>query len=246
MNKKQSAKRYMKRHSKDFKKALNEKSNETSAQNPVTETSKPDVDPASIIPETGPKGKKKRNILIHPDHIEDLDETNKKLEENGIEVKDTGYASHLKLINRPSKWNGIRRAVSTLLEKFGFPEDYVHPLFRRRILLHGSFVRSKMKTRTAFIFTSRHKDDMLVQDVYLQGCPVHYMQRTSVFHIKRKPLSWLRWWGYYADLDMTPEPQSILLATNRSPTIESYTYKIVEQTGRDQHLKDVFNYRFIS
>ena len=195
------------------------------------------------VPSASPK-KSRRNIFIHPDHKEDLDETYKNLEANKVEVRDTGYHSHLRLINRPSRWNFIRRAFSVLFEHIGFPADYFGPIYRRRILLHGGFVRKKLPTRTAFIFTSRHKDDPLRKDVYLQGCPVHYMQQTSVFHICRRSFSFLRWYGYYADLDMTPEPQSILIATDRSPLMRSYTYGLTEQNGRDQHLHDVFNYRF--
>lgn len=242
MKKRQSYSRYKKRHMQHLLPAMPQQpSSASDVSTSPTQASDASSDTVSGASASAPR----RNILIHPDHKEDLDATYAKLEEQKVEVHDTGYTSHLRLVNRPSRWNAIRRAFSVLLGKLGFPEDYVHPIYRRRVLLHGRFVRSKLPTRTAFIFTSRDKHDPNRRTVYIQGCPVHYMQRTSVFHIVRRPFGFLRWYGYYADLDMTPEPQSILMATDRSPLIRSYTYKLAEQNGRDQHLNDVYNYRFI-
>ena len=42
---------------------------------------------------------KRKNILIHPDHIEDLDKKYKRLEENRKEPVRTGYTSICRLRN---------------------------------------------------------------------------------------------------------------------------------------------------
>jgi hypothetical protein len=79
---------------------------------------------------------KRKNILIHPDHIEDLDKKYKRLEENRKEPVRTGYTS-------------ICRLRNTRLH--------------RDILFRRMFVRDKMPTGAFIIFKELGKDSVMLQ-----------------------------------------------------------------------------------
>ena len=68
---------------------------------------------------------KKRNILIHPNRIEDLDKTREKLKRNAIKPQRTGYTSTCRIRN--GRWH-------------------------RDILFKEDFVGEKLKTMTFMIF----------------------------------------------------------------------------------------------
>lgn len=68
---------------------------------------------------------KKRNILIHPDRIEDLDKTREELKKNAIKPQPTGYFSVCRIRNTKR---------------------------RRDILLPADFVAEKLKSLTVVFF----------------------------------------------------------------------------------------------
>lgn len=82
--------------------------------------------------------KKKKNILIHPDRIEDLDRRNERLERNRKEPVSTGYITTCRLRNT----------------------RHHHDL-----LLPASFVRNKITTGCCIIFKVLGKDEMMLQPV---------------------------------------------------------------------------------
>ena len=84
--------------------------------------------------------KPRKNIFIHPDHVEDLDER-KRQEANKKEATRTGYSTVCRLINR----DGCRE-----------------------LLLKGSFVRNKCKSGAVFIFKVRGKDQVMMQPVPIE------------------------------------------------------------------------------
>lgn len=79
--------------------------------------------------------KKKKRIFIHPDHIENLDETDRKLEEKKRDPIKTGYTTTCIIRNT---------------EK------------RREILLKADFVREKIKSGVFFIFKVLNKEHQVM------------------------------------------------------------------------------------
>lgn len=79
---------------------------------------------------------KKKNILIHPDHVEDLNAKYEKLEKNRKEPVRTGYTSVCRLRNTR---------------------------FHRDILFRKSFVREKIPTGAFFVFKEVGKDNVMLQ-----------------------------------------------------------------------------------
>lgn len=84
---------------------------------------------------------KKKHIFIHPDHIEDLDETNRRLEASRKEPQLTGYESVCYVYNKAR---------------------------RREILLTKDFVRSRCKTGIFFIFKVVDKSEVMLQPAPLE------------------------------------------------------------------------------
>lgn len=85
--------------------------------------------------------KPRKNIFIHPDHVEDLDERKRQQETNKKEATQTGYSTVCRLINR----DGCRE-----------------------LLLKGCFVRNKCKSGAVFIFKVRGKDQVMMQPVPIE------------------------------------------------------------------------------
>ncbi len=84
----------------------------------------------------------KKHIFIHPDRIEDLDETERKLEQNKKEAEPTGYHSICQIINKGEK---------------------------RCMLLKSSFVRKKIKSGALFIFSVVNKShEVMLQPVPIE------------------------------------------------------------------------------
>lgn len=103
--------------------------------------------------------KQRKNIYIHPDHVEDLDERRHQQEANRKEPRKTGYSTVCRLVNRDCC---------------------------RELLLKGSFVRSKCKSGAVFIFKVCGKDQVMMQSVPIEfmnrTAIMHVRKRTmSVF-----------------------------------------------------------------
>lgn len=103
--------------------------------------------------------KQRKNIYIHPDHVEDLDERKRQQEANKKEPRQTGYSTVCRLINRDGQ---------------------------RELLLKGGFVRKKCKSGAVFIFKVCCKDQVMMQPVPIEfmnrTAIMHVRKRTmSVF-----------------------------------------------------------------
>lgn len=103
---------------------------------------------------------KKKNILIHPDRIEDLDRRNERLERNRKEPVPTGYTSTCKLRNTRH---------------------------HKDLLLPASFVRNKIPTGCCIIFRVLGKDEMMLQPVppkYINRTSICHVHRRTLgmFH----------------------------------------------------------------
>lgn len=185
--------------------------------------------------------RRKQHIRIHPDHIENLDETAARQAREAVEVKETGYKSRLRLTSRGSRLNWLRRLVSRSLswlypkERKAWPEVYY-----RRAEFKRNLLEMRVETRCALFFHDPRKKKM-----YVQFCPLDYMKRTSVCHIEKHRLSRLRRYAYYADMDMTPEPTYVMLKSGVYPKGGScrLDYELVEEEGKCTDLGPVRVYR---
>lgn len=106
-------------------------------------------------------GKQRKNIYIHPDHVEDLDERRRQQEANKKEPKKTGYSTVCRLINRDNC---------------------------RELLLKGSFVRSKCKSGAVFIFKVCGKDQVMMQPVpieFMNRTAIMHVRKRSMSAFRR-------------------------------------------------------------
>lgn len=85
--------------------------------------------------------KKRKHIFIHPDRIEDLDETNRRLEANRKKEEPTGYKSVCHIRN-------TRR--------------------RREILLKSDFVKEKCKSGVFILFKVVNRKQIMLQPVPIE------------------------------------------------------------------------------
>lgn len=102
--------------------------------------------------------KKRRNILIHPDHIENLDEKNRRLEANRKEPKATGYET-----------------VCT------FRNTRKH----RDVLLKTDFVRNKCKSGVFIIFKVVNRKEVMLQPVpveFMNRTSICHVERRFLSH----------------------------------------------------------------
>ena len=89
-----------------------------------------------------------------------------------------------------------------------------------------------MVTRCAHIFHDPKRDKM-----YVQFPELKMMQRTSIAHVERKRWWWASKYGYYATLDMTPEPAYVMLMTGVNPdSKKSQEYELVEEDGKCRYM----------
>lgn len=106
--------------------------------------------------------KKRRNIYIHRDHIEDLDETRKKLEANRKEAVSTGYVTDCMIRNTKR---------------------------HRDLLLRSAFVREKCKSGAIFIFKVVGKDnEVMLQPVpvqFMNRTAINHITRRSFRMLRR-------------------------------------------------------------
>lgn len=106
-------------------------------------------------------GKQRKNIYIHPDHVEDLDERRRQQEANKKEPSKTGYSTVCRLINRDNC---------------------------RELLLKGSFVRSKCKSGAVFIFKVCGKDQVMMQPVpieFMNRTAIMHVHKRSMSAFRR-------------------------------------------------------------
>ena len=104
---------------------------------------------------------KKRRILIHPDHIEDLDAKEARLKKNAKEPVRTGYSTICRLRNTDN---------------------------HRDIILKASFVADKIATMTFMIFHDMKNDCMMLQPVpasYIHRTSVCHVQTRFLGFIRR-------------------------------------------------------------
>jgi hypothetical protein len=188
--------------------------------------------------------KRKRNILIHPDHVEDLDKKWAELEKNRKRPVRTGYVTSCLLRNTTDDRKLIQH---------------------RDILFHRSFIESKMPSRGFIIFKhimpvagtvnnnndtpddEQHFYDSNNFDSYpimLQPCKPEWMNRSHVNHILQRFCPLLRRFGFHAQLDSTP-PSQILYELGISPLKESQRFLLEEWTVKDEHDGDTLAYRLI-
>lgn len=171
--------------------------------------------------------KKKKNIFIHPTHIEDRDETRKKLEKKKIEPRKTGYTDNCKVTQRPSRLNPLLKLL------------HLDLIFHRYIHLTDDFVTKNCPSRCCIIFKQVGKDEL-----FLQPVPAKYMKRTNILHIKKKWLGNFRWWGYKAYLDV-PEPSTVFYTMGMHPLTRSAQFILEEWTVMDDAEGELNAYKFI-
>lgn len=108
--------------------------------------------------------KKRKNILIHPNRIEDLDKRNAELRKKAIKPKPTGYNSFCLIRN--SRWH-------------------------RDILFKGDFVAEKMKSMTFMVFHPIGEEKtMMIQPVppeWINRTSVCHIQERMSSRFRRFP-----------------------------------------------------------
>jgi hypothetical protein len=162
---------------------------------------------------------KKKHILIHPDHIEDLDAKWEKLKLNKKEPERTGYTTDCRVRN----YTGLPGALRRL-----------------DILFHRSFVEEKMPSRCFVLYRDIKKDWLMMMPV-----PVKWMERSHVQFVERRWLSPLVRYGCKAELTTTP-PSQLFWHCGISPLAESYRFRLEEWKVRDEYEEgDKLAYRLI-
>lgn len=177
--------------------------------------------------------RKRRNIRIHADRIEDLDERDRREKAEAIEAKETGWKCRCRLVNRPSRWNWLRRVVNRCAQ-WAMPEgENLLPMrYDRRVELPRKLLCNRVVTRCVHLFHDPKRDKM-----YMQFPPLKMMNRTSIAHVEQYRLPWLRRFGFFAILDMTPEPGYVMLLTGVNPQHHtSMEYELVEEVGKDRYM----------
>jgi hypothetical protein len=171
--------------------------------------------------------KKRRNIRIHPDHIENLDEKYKKLEMNSQEAVFTGYHTVCKVRNYlyNNKW------------------------FKASdVLFTSKFVEEKMPTRAFIIFNEirkgRNGAPEKTGNVMFQPAKQEWMNRTHINHVVPRGFSRLRKFGYRAPLDSTP-PSQIFYEYGIGVKAKYYYFRLVEYRVKDEYDGDVFAYKLV-
>lgn len=106
--------------------------------------------------------KKRKNIFIHPDHIENLDETAKKLEAGRKEAEPTGYTSECLLRNTKR---------------------------HRDMLLKKAFVQEKLKSGAVFFFKVVGKEhEMMMQPVpveFMNRTSINHVEKRLFGSLRR-------------------------------------------------------------
>ena len=172
--------------------------------------------------------RKKQHIRIHADRIENLDERDEKERREAVEVKETGYSTQCRLVNKEGGLNWLRRLVNRMLGWAVPRGESVWKLkFVRRVEFKRKFVEMRVETRCVHIFHDPKRDKM-----YVQFPPLKMMNRTSIAHLKKKKYSWAHRYGYYAELDMTPEPAYVMMMTGVHPDAKVQDYRLVEEDGK--------------
>lgn len=161
--------------------------------------------------------KKKRRIFIHPDHIEDLDETKRKLEVNRKEAVPTGYVS----------------------------ECYIRNTRRHRdMLLTASFVRDKCKSGALFIFKVYGKEhEVMVQPVpveFMNRTSINHVEKRSLMRYFSH-----RRYAYRTDMHGTPEVSTVFFNLGLSPMAQSYHFRMEEYTVQDAAFGEVKAYKLV-
>lgn len=161
--------------------------------------------------------KKKRKIFIHPDHIEYLDETKKKLDANRKEAVATGYVSEC------------------LIRNTGRHRD---------MLLPDAFVREKCKSGALFIFKVHGKEhEIMVQPVpveFMNRTSINHVVKRSFARIFSH-----RRYSYSVDMHGTPEASTVLYLCGLSPLARSYRFRLVEYTVQDAAFGEVKAYKLM-
>lgn len=170
---------------------------------------------------------KKKNIFIHPTHIENRDETNKKLEKKKIEPRKTGFTDKCKVTQRPSRLNPLLKLL------------HLQPVFHRYIHLTDDFVQKRCRSHCAIIFKQVNKDE-----IYFQPVPAKYMKRTNILHVKKKWMGNFRRWAYKAYLDV-PEPSTIFYTLGMHPLTKSATFTLQEWRIMDDAEGELNAFKFI-
>ena len=205
-----------------------------SIQNPTQQSeTRPSDEEIKRASDARRAARKKQHILIHGDHIEDLDERDRREQAEAVEVKETGYRTRCRIVSREDRWNWLRRAVNGMVG-WMFPEWKMpcRMKYVRRVELKRKFVEMRMVTRCVHLFHDPKRDKM-----YLQCPELQMMQRTSIAHVERFGWWWLRRYGYYATLDMTPEPSYVMLLTGVNPDkTRSQEYDLVEEDGKCRYM----------
>ena len=184
--------------------------------------------------------RKKRNIRIHLDHIENLDETAERIRTEGEEAKETGYTSVARIYYMESRLNWLRKIINSMTS-WAYPYDQCCcPMkYINRIELTRNFVKIKVVTRCVTMFSGKNKGKKT--GLIMQPVPMEFLNRMAVEHIEKKPFAWLRRYPYYADLNSYSAVELFRIAGINPLVTKRAKFRLIELTGKERD-QEIANY----
>lgn len=158
----------------------------------------------------------KKNIRIHKDYIENLDDTNKKLEASSFKAHPTGLRIRCKVVNRDSIMNPICRAM-------GLPRTHYMSF------LFTATAATFFPTRCFIMFI-----DKATRAVFLQPVPAQYLNATHIMHISERRMPFSRF-VYRAPFNGCT-PAQLFYTLGIDPLTRSIELYLEEWRVADQHL----------